>query len=488
MGRELIRSFKGSWALPATVLALALGVLGATVYWGADYLRRHFRDHLVSHDGEVLYAVAQARQLENGPAGSLAHQLQSPADQLALTLEISQLKEGVLAVRLFDATGRFVTAFPPSVEETHLEPDVVADLRRLQPYSRYLGTARLTDVFLLDVSQWGATNDIPLLEVSIPLHARGEQTLLGAAQLILDGTQVDAELNRLEEHLQRHALAAFVGGGLLLSGALVWAYRRLRRAHALLQERSARLLQANHELALAAKLNAVGAVSAHLIHGLSNPLASLQDFVAARSNGIADGDWDDALAATRRMQDLVHEIVRVLSEEKGADGYEITLEELGTILETKMATAARERQITLDVRTIAREQLPNRNANLVLLILENLVHNALQVTPLNGSVRIRIADQDRDVVCDVTDQGPGVPPEIVDRLFQPCRSTKGGSGLGLAISQQIANQLGAKLELLATSSQGSTFRLRLPPAARTEGPRPSPNVPSPAAPADLRTT
>jgi len=64
-------------------------------------------------------------------------------------------------------------------------------------------------------------------------------------------------------------------------------------------------------------------------------------------------------------------------------------------------------------------------------------------------------------------------------LFTPCRSTKGGSGLGLAISQQMAHQLGAKLELKRSGPDGCVFALTLPRlllagegAATADGPAP----------------
>jgi nitrogen-specific signal transduction histidine kinase len=64
---------------------------------------------------------------------------------------------------------------------------------------------------------------------------------------------------------------------------------------------------------------------------------------------------------------------------------------------------------------------------------------------------------------EVADEGPGLPPEMQARLFAPCPShKKGGSGIGLAISQQLANHLGAELELKHSSSKGCAFRLALP--------------------------
>src|SRR5947208_2201899 len=99
---ELIRKFKSSKLVPALVLALALGILGAAIFLGTDRLRRNVRAQLVSQDGEILSAVALAQQSSGGAQTDVGRRLQNPVDQLALARDISRIKEGVLAVRLFD--------------------------------------------------------------------------------------------------------------------------------------------------------------------------------------------------------------------------------------------------------------------------------------------------------------------------------------------------------------------------------------------------
>lgn len=471
MGRELMQQLKTSRALPVAVLALALAILAATLYLGTIHLRRQVREQLVNHDGQILWAVAQARQLANGATTPWLSRIESPGDQLALTLEISQLQEGVLAVRLFDARGQFVTAFPPSVCESDLAPDALPQLQRRRPVSRYLGATHLNEVFLLPPSANAGSGDTPLLEVNLPLHDPRSDSLQAVAQLILDARPLDLALARLDQHLWTQSLVAFLAGGALLSAALMWAYRRLQKTNALLQERTGRLLRANHELALAAKTTAVGAVTSHLIHGLSNPLANLQDFMArsATNGGVRPDDtaWEQALADTHKMRALVHEVVRVLSEQKDVDHYEITLTELGAILHAKVLELSRKSGVHLEVRTDAQGQISNRDANLVLLILENLVTNALQVTPRDRQVRVRIRQAGDDVVCEVADQGPGFPQNLLPRLFVPCSSTKGGNGLGLAVSHQLTQQMGGTLELKSNGPDGCVFALTLPQAVLT---------------------
>jgi signal transduction histidine kinase len=455
-GERLIQSRSvavAAWALAMIVLAL-------TVFAGSLHLRAHLREHLAERDGDILTAVALARQYANGNGVELAQRLANPADQLAIALEISQIKEGVLGVRLFDRSGRFETAFPPTLIATNLSARDAAAVGALRPVSRFIERASLGDYFLIEPGNPMADSRTPLLKTTIPLHAHGDSNLVAAAQLLLDGRTLAMEYARVDEHLRRLGLGLYGIGALLLSLVLAWAYWRLRRSHAVVEERTARLLRANHELALAAKTSALGSMTAHLIHGLSNPLANLQDFIAGSST--STGDLQALAASTRRMQQLVHDLVRVLGEERTGDQYQITLGDLAEVLNAKVSSAVQESGVHMFTTLCADGSLSNRHANLVLLILENLIANALKVTSRGGTVRVRFAEGTGSVLCEVKDEGPGVSPQMLPRLFTPCRSTHGGSGLGLAISKQLANQLGAGLELKTNSDNGCVFALTLP--------------------------
>ena len=109
-------------------------------------------------------------------------------------------------------------------------------------------------------------------------------------------------------------------------------------------------------------------------------------------------------------------------------------------------------------------ELRNRDANLVLLILENLLTNAIEASHAGDAVSVRLSTGGAGVVqCEVEDHGAGLPMHVRTRLFQPCQSAKaGGNGIGLAISKQLAAHLGAELTLLKTDASGTTFTLILP--------------------------
>jgi signal transduction histidine kinase len=440
---------------------------------GYRHLHRVLHAQLVNGDGEILYDVAQAQQFSR-PVTNLAERLKSRGEQFLLALQLSRLRSGVLGVRLFDPAGQFLHALPDSAARATLDAAACARLRELRPMCRYYSQADLADFFLMPPEAGARSSVQPLLEVNIPIHARDQRQLLACAQLLLDGRELAAKAAALDSQLRREGWAVFVCGGGLLGGTLVWAYRRLERANRLLHERTERLLRANHELTLAAKTTALGAVTAHLIHGLSNPLACLQIFMSIHGDDHPeDSDWQGAVAATHRMQELVQDVVRVLGEQDSRECYEITLEELAQVLESKVRPLAQNLGVNWEVQLSAQGRLSNHRANVILLILENLVSNALQVTPPGKTVRTSFSEEGPGIVCEVADQGPGFPETALRTLFVPCRSTKGGAGLGLAISKQLASHIEAGLELRRNGPDGCAMTLTLP-AAVFSSPEPEP--------------
>jgi signal transduction histidine kinase len=160
----------------------------------------------------------------------------------------------------------------------------------------------------------------------------------------------------------------------------------------------------------------------------------------------------------------------VLQEEPAATRYEVTLAELVEMLSRKLQPAAAAAGVAFQTGAAPSGALSNHEADLVLLILENLIQNAIDATPAGKTVRLSACAEGDRVALEVADEGPGLPPEMQARLFTPCTSPKkGGSGIGLAISQQLANHLGAELCLKHSSLKGCTFRLVLPPPESPAG-------------------
>jgi two-component system phosphate regulon sensor histidine kinase PhoR len=101
-------------------------------------------------------------------------------------------------------------------------------------------------------------------------------------------------------------------------------------------------------------------------------------------------------------------------------------------------------------------------------VLINLLDNALEYTPANGSVTVSTAEEDNLVRVTVTDTGTGIPAKDLPRLFErfyrvdPARSRdQGGTGLGLAIAKHIVQLLGGDITVTSTPGKGSAFSFTL---------------------------
>jgi signal transduction histidine kinase len=97
-------------------------------------------------------------------------------------------------------------------------------------------------------------------------------------------------------------------------------------------------------------------------------------------------------------------------------------------------------------------------------VVVNLLENAIHATNGKGTVGISTRRGDHSVELEVWDNGPGIPADIRERIFEPFFSTKSpgeGTGLGLAICRQIAERYGGTLNLQPSPS-GARFRLTLP--------------------------
>jgi len=114
-----------------------------------------------------------------------------------------------------------------------------------------------------------------------------------------------------------------------------------------------------------------------------------------------------------------------------------------------------------------------READLILLILENLVQNALEATPPGKSVEVRVTGDDATLSFAVCDEGAGLSPAVAARLFTPGPSSKkGGGGIGLALalplSAETVNQAGTSAIPLTGTPLLRTRALPGIPAGRAQ--------------------
>lgn len=99
----------------------------------------------------------------------------------------------------------------------------------------------------------------------------------------------------------------------------------------------------------------------------------------------------------------------------------------------------------------------------------NLIDNAIKYSPVGGEISIRVGRDGDQAVIEVTDQGPGIPPEHVDKVFDrfyridKARSREeGGTGLGLAITRWAVEAHGGTISVSTNQGKGAAFILRFP--------------------------
>ena len=103
-------------------------------------------------------------------------------------------------------------------------------------------------------------------------------------------------------------------------------------------------------------------------------------------------------------------------------------------------------------------------------VFMNLLSNAVQAIEKKGTIRIKTSTDAANVYVKITDTGRGIPPEKLNKIFDPGFTTKGvgiGTGLGLSISHNIIRKHRGNIAVESTVGKGTTFTITLPTASRT---------------------
>jgi signal transduction histidine kinase len=265
-----------------------------------------------------------------------------------------------------------------------------------------------------------------------------------------------------------------VGG---MTALLAEAYRRNRRRLAQAHEELARAheqtLALNAEIQRAAQLRALGEVAAGVTHELGNVLSVAAGHLglARRTLGSQASEAEIHLARVEQSFDTALRIVQntLQTTRRPAPGpAAVDVGELARRVVELKAWELRRDGITVRLDLPARLP-PVRGAAIPLQqVLLNLVGNAQQA--LRGARpprRIEISGHlgPGGVVLEVADTGPGIPPELLPRVFEPFVTSKAdGTGLGLAISAGILREFGGDIVAANRNQGGAVFRVRLPVA------------------------
>lgn len=211
-------------------------------------------------------------------------------------------------------------------------------------------------------------------------------------------------------------------------------------------------------------------VARRLAHEVKNPLTpirmSLETLRAATQRGPLDERFrvlfDESSRVVLEEVDRLKRIVDEFSHFARLPRPTLAELDLGATIAPLMALYSPHDGLRYDVR-LASGVRARADKDQLAQVLVNLVKNAEEAMPEGGLVSVRVRAAETGAILEVEDEGPGVPAELKDRLFEPYVTTKPqGSGLGLAIASRIATEHGGELSVHDAPRRGTVFRLTLP--------------------------
>jgi signal transduction histidine kinase len=236
-----------------------------------------------------------------------------------------------------------------------------------------------------------------------------------------------------------------------------------------------RVDERTREFLRAARLAGLGTMAAGVAHEINNPLASIASCAEGLSRRLATGQADAAeqreyLEIIAKEAYRAHEITsRLLEFARSEPGPVVAFgaQELTRDLDVLLRHRLRERGLKLEFEFEAELGVLTGRPGEIKQVLLNLLHNAIDASPPNGRIVLRCRRDDEQLVFEVEDSGPGLPPQIAERAFDPFFTTKPpgkGTGLGLSIVERIVSSQRGRVEALDTG-HGALFRVSIPAPA-----------------------
>lgn len=251
--------------------------------------------------------------------------------------------------------------------------------------------------------------------------------------------------------------------------------RRRAELERLVEERTAALRKTQDELVQAAKMAALGQMSAALAHEINQPLTAMRMQLGSLGLLLAKNDPAAMRTCLERIDGLLTRMAALTGHLKtfARDTPGGLRERLALDTVVDHALLLLEARIRQDAVQVLRVRAPRAwvegNGIRLEQVLVNLLHNALDAMAGRAcrELRIELHRDGNDWLLSVADNGGGIAPEHLSRVFEPFFTTKPvgeGLGLGLAVSYGIVRESGGQLEV-RNAEGGARFVIRLPAAA-----------------------
>ncbi|HAO5777475.1 TPA: cell wall metabolism sensor histidine kinase WalK [Listeria monocytogenes] len=217
-------------------------------------------------------------------------------------------------------------------------------------------------------------------------------------------------------------------------------------------------------------------------HELKTPVTALKGFAET----LLDGAMYDEMLLKKfltiikeesdRLHRLIMDILALSRIEQNPVPENVELVEVDEVIEQSARTIfemATEKniQVIIPEKTIPSVTIETDRDKLQQILI-NLLSNAINYTPVDGKVEVKLIEQEAEAIIEVTDNGIGIPAKDIDRVFErfyrvdKARSRhSGGTGLGLSIVKHLVENCGGRIEVESQEEVGSTFRVTLPKKA-----------------------
>lgn len=238
--------------------------------------------------------------------------------------------------------------------------------------------------------------------------------------------------------------------------------------------------KALHSIAYTNKMASIGRMAAGVAHEINNPLAIInenagliKDLVSIKKE-LPDKDRllkiaETVLKSVDRCSTITH---RLLGFAKRMDPL-VERIALGSLIEEVLSFQGKEAEYrSIAINVAVPDDLPTIQSDRGQLqqVFLNILSNAFAAVDDGGRIDISMKQEgENTVLVTISDDGPGIPEELIDRVFEPFFSTKSdyGTGLGLSITFGIVEKLGGRIDVQSEVGEGASFNVRLPLTSRS---------------------